>query len=160
MPEIKTKDVLQGTIKTVDRTAMAGQRMKDAYIQTKHKAEHSVYSLESNTEEYAADQMTDAASTVTHEAVHQVDVQGQKIIQGAREKFAQQQAQKAQQPTQDNPHSPPIYLTPFLPNRSKRPPAQEAPQTHNSPTGFIPMGLFPQSRKQFAVSRLLPPRRI
>ena len=48
--DIKTKDVLQGTIKTVDRTALAGQRMKDAYIQTKKKAEHSVYSSESNTE--------------------------------------------------------------------------------------------------------------
>ena len=42
--DIKTRDVVAGTIKTVDRTAMAGQRMKDAYIQTKKKAEHSVYS--------------------------------------------------------------------------------------------------------------------
>ena len=96
--DIKTKDVLQGTIKTIDRTALAGQRMKDAYIQTKHKAEHSVYSSESNTEEYAADQMTNAVSTVTHEAVHQVDVKGQKIIQGARQNFAQRQTQQVQQP--------------------------------------------------------------
>ena len=110
VPNIKTKDVLQNTIKTVDQTALAGQRMKDAYIQTKKKAEHSVYSSESNTEEYAADQMTDAASTVAHEAVHQVDVQGQKIIQGARQKFAQQQVQKAQQPMQDNPHPSPDAL--------------------------------------------------
>ena len=107
VPDIKTKDVLQGTIKTVDRTALAGQRMKDAYIQTKHKAEHSVYSSESNTEEYAADQMTDAVSTVTHEAVHQVDVQGQKIIQDARQKLQQRQAQKTQQPTQDSPQPSP-----------------------------------------------------
>ena len=101
--DIKTKEVLQGTIKTVDRTAMAGQRMKDAYIQTKHKAEHSVYSSESNTEEYAAEQMTDAVSTVAHETVHQMDVQGQKIIQGARQKFGQRQAQKAQQPHRVSP---------------------------------------------------------
>ena len=107
VPDIKTKDVLQNTIKTVDRTALAGQRMKDAYIQTKHKAEHSVYSSESNTEEYAADQITDAISTVTHEAVHQVDVQGQKIIQGARQKFQQRQIQKVQQPTQDSPQPSP-----------------------------------------------------
>ena len=99
VPDIKTKDVLQGTIKTVDRTAMAGQRIKEAYIQTKHNAEHSVYSSESNTEEYAADRMTDAVSTVTHEAVHQVHVQEQKIIQGARQdhKVPQQKAH-AQQP--------------------------------------------------------------
>lgn len=64
--DIKTKDVLQGTIKTVDRTALAGQRMKDVYIQTKHEAEHSLYSSESNSEEYAANQMEEAADTVTH----------------------------------------------------------------------------------------------
>lgn len=106
--DIKTKDVLEGTIKTVDRTAMAGQRMKDAYIQTKHKAEHSVYSSESNTEEYAANQMTDAVFTVNHETVHQVDVQGQKIIHGARQKLNQRQAQKSQTTqTQNNPQPSP-----------------------------------------------------
>ena len=144
MPEIKTKDVMQGTIKTVDRTALAGQRMKDAYIQTKHKTEHSVYSSESNTEEYAADQMTDAASTVTHEAVHQVDVQGKKIIQGARQKFAQRQAQKAQQPTQDNPHSPSDIPDPVSPQPEQNTPgagsipnAQQPRRVH--PDGAVPL---------------------
>ena len=136
--DIKTKDVLQNTIKTVDRTAIAGQRMKDAYIQTKHKAEHSVYSSESNTEEYAADQMTDAVSTVTHEAVHQVDVQGQKIIQGARQKFAQQQAQKAQQPTQDNPHSPSDIPDPISPQ-----PEQNTPGAGSTPNAQQPHRVSP-----------------
>ena len=140
MPEIKTKDVLQGTIKTVDRTAMAGQRMKEAYIQTKHKAEHSVYSSESNTEEYAADQMTDAVSTITHEAVHQVDVQGQKIIQGARQKFAQQQAQKAQQPMQDSPHPPPDAPAPDAPQPVQNSNIPQAQQPHRvTPDGAVPL---------------------
>ena len=134
MPEIKTKDVLQGTIKTVDRTAMAGQRMKDAYIQTKHKAEHSVYSSERNTEEYAADQMTDAVSTVTHEAVHQVDVQGQKIIQDARQKLQQRQAQKTQQPTQDSPQP-----SPDAPQPVQNSNIPQAPQPHRvSSDGAVP----------------------
>ncbi len=140
MPEIKTKDVLQGTIKTVDRTAMAGQRMKEAYIQTKHKAEHSVYSSESNTEEYASDQMTDAASTVTHEAVHQVDVQGQKIIHGARQKFAQQQAQKAQQPMQDTPHPHPDAPTPDAPQPVQNANTPQVQQPHRvHPDGAVPL---------------------
>ena len=138
VPDIKTKDVLQNTIKTVNRTALAGQRMKDAYIQTKKKAEHSVYSSESNTEEYAADQMTDAVSTVTHEAVHQVDVQGQKIIQGARQKFAQQQAHKAQQPTQDNPHSPSDIPDPVSPQ-----PEQNTPGAGNTPNAQQPHRVHP-----------------
>ena len=140
VPDIKTKDVLQGTIKTVDRTALAGQRMKDAYIQTKHKAEHSVYSSESNTEEYAADQMTDAASTVTYEAVHQVDVQGQKIIQGTRQKFTQRQAQKAQQPMQDSPQPSPDAPAPDTPQTVQNSNIPQAQQPHRvSPDGAVPM---------------------
>ena len=140
VPDIKTKDVLQNTIKTVDRTALAGQRMKDAYIQTKHKAEHSVYSSESNTEEYAADQMTDAVSTVTHEAVHQVDVQGQKIIQGARQKFAQRQAQKAQQPMQDSPQPSPDAPAPDVPQPVQNSNIPQAQQSHRaSPDGAVPL---------------------
>ena len=138
--DIKTKDVLQNTIKTVDRTALAGQRMKDAYIQTKHKAEHSVYSSESNTEEYAADQMTDAVSTVTHEAVHQVDVQGQRIIQGARQKLQQRQVQKSQQPVQDSPQPSPNVPAPDAPQPVQNSNIPQAPQPHRvSPDGAVPM---------------------
>ena len=138
MHDIKTKDVLQNTIKTVDRTALAGQRMKDAYIQTKHKAEHSIYSSESSTEEYAADQMTDTVSTVTHEAVHQVDVQGQKIIQGARQKFAQRQAQKAQQPTQDSPQPSPDAPAPDAPQSVQNSHIPQTQQPHRvSPDGAV-----------------------
>ena len=136
--DIKTKDVLQNTIKTVDRTALAGQRMKDAYIQTKHKAEHSVYSSESNTEEYAADQITDAASTVTHEAVHQMDVQGQKIIQGARQKLQQRQAQKSQQPTQDSPQPSPDVPAPDAPQPVQNSNIPQAQQPHRvTPDGAV-----------------------
>ena len=83
MPDIKTKDVVLGTIKTVDRSALAGQRMKDAYVQARNKAEHSVSSSESNSEEYAADRMSEAATEVTHEAVHQVNTLGQRIASKA-----------------------------------------------------------------------------
>ena len=35
MPDIKTREVVSGTIKALDRSTLAGQRMKDAYVQTK-----------------------------------------------------------------------------------------------------------------------------
>ena len=122
--DIKTKDVVQGSIKTVDRTAMAGQRMKEAYIQTKHKAEHSVYSSESNTEEYAADQLTDAVSTVTNEVVHQVDVLGQKIIRGTGQKFTHRQDQKSKTTQAQN-----------SPQPSSDAPASASPYTAQNHTG-------------------------
>lgn len=37
MPDIKTRDVVSSTIKTIDRSALAGQRMKDAYVQAKDR---------------------------------------------------------------------------------------------------------------------------
>ena len=80
MPDIKTKDVVLGTIKTVDRSALAGQRMKDAYVRARNKAEQSVSSSESNSEEYAADRISEATAGIAHEAVHQTDTLGQRIV--------------------------------------------------------------------------------
>ncbi len=82
--------------------------MKDAYVQAKDKAEHSVYSSEGNSEEYATNQMTDGVSTVTREAIHQVDVQGHRIIQGAQKQFSQHnETQKPRQSTPENQQAPP-----------------------------------------------------
>lgn len=80
MPDIKTKDVVLGTIKTVDRSALAGQRMKDAYIHAKNKAEQSVSSSESSNEEYAADRISEATAGIAHEAVHQAETLGQRVV--------------------------------------------------------------------------------
>lgn len=46
MPEIKTREVAKGTVKAIDKSAMAAERMKSAYIRTKDKADHSLYSAE------------------------------------------------------------------------------------------------------------------
>ena len=44
MPEIKTREVAKGTVKAIDKSAVAAERMKSAYIRTKDKADHSLYS--------------------------------------------------------------------------------------------------------------------
>ena len=106
MPDIKTKDVVLGTIKTVDRSALAGQRMKDAYVHARNKAEQSISSSESNSEEYAADRTSEAIAGVAHEAVHQVNTLGQRIVHHtvSKPQTAPTQAasftQNAQQPHQ------------------------------------------------------------
>ena len=35
MADIKTRDVVTGTIKAIDKSAVAAERMKDAFIRTK-----------------------------------------------------------------------------------------------------------------------------
>ena len=43
MHDIKTRDVVKGTIKAIDKSAVAAERMKDVYVRTKDKAEHGVF---------------------------------------------------------------------------------------------------------------------
>ena len=46
MPDIKTRDVVKGTVKVIDKSAVAAERMKDAYVRTKDKAEHGIFAAE------------------------------------------------------------------------------------------------------------------
>lgn len=88
MPDIKTRDTVKGTVKTLDRAAVAGERMKETYIRTRDKAEHSVSSGEGSPEEYAADRFSGGTETVTYEAAHQLDKQGRKGVQATKENIS------------------------------------------------------------------------
>ena len=85
MADIKTRDAVKGTIKTIDKSAVAAERMKDAFIRTKEKADHSYYSAENSPEEYAADRVTDGAEAVTFGVVHEFDKRGRKAVQETKE---------------------------------------------------------------------------
>ena len=85
MADIKTRDAVKGTIKTIDKAAVASERMKSAYAKTKDKAEQGYYADESAATEYAADRVSCASERVTEEGVHQFNKQGQKSIQTTQE---------------------------------------------------------------------------
>lgn len=85
MADIKTRDRLRGTIKTIDKAYVAGQRMKRAYISTKDKAEHSTYSDENSADEYASDRFEQGVDTAVHESVHLIDRAGRKGIDATKE---------------------------------------------------------------------------
>ena len=85
MPDIKTRDIAKGTIKTIDKSAVAAERMKSAFIQTKEKAEHSVDVPESSAEEYASNRLESGIDRVSHEAVHQFDKQGRKGVRATKQ---------------------------------------------------------------------------
>lgn len=102
MPEIKTRDVVKGTVKTFDRAAVAGERMKQAYVRTKDKAEQGVYSAESAPEEYAADRVSGGAETAVHEGVYQLDRHGRKAVKTTKDNIStvreSMEQRKANQP--------------------------------------------------------------
>ena len=85
MADIKTRDAVKGTIKTIDKAAVASERMKSAYAKTKDKAEQGYYADEGSATEYAADRVSCASERVTEEGVHQFNKQGQKSIQTTQE---------------------------------------------------------------------------
>ena len=71
MADIKTRDAVKGTIKTIDKAAVASERMKSAYSKIKDKAEQGCYADENSATEYAADKVSAASERITDEGVHQ-----------------------------------------------------------------------------------------
>lgn len=88
MADIKTRDAVKGTIKAIDKSAVAAERMKDTFIRTKEKADHSYYSAENGPEEYAADRVTDGAKAVTYGAAREFDKCGRKAVQDTKENIS------------------------------------------------------------------------
>ena len=115
MADIKTRETVKGTIKTLDKAAIASQKMKQAYIATKDKAEHSVNTNENTAEEYAADKTEAGIDEIAHKGAYAFDKAGRKgvqetkqNIQSAKEgiqRFKQQRAEKTMnaQKTQGRP---------------------------------------------------------
>ena len=85
MADIKTKDAVKGTIKTIGKAAIASERMKSAYVGIKEKAEQGYYADENSATEYAADRISFAADRVKDEGIHQFNKQGQKAVKTTQE---------------------------------------------------------------------------
>ena len=85
MADIKTRDAVKGTIKTLNKAVIAGERMKSAYAKTKDKAGQGYYAEENSPTEYAADKFSHASGRIKDEGIHQFNRQGQKNVQTTKE---------------------------------------------------------------------------
>lgn len=88
MADIKTRDAVKGTIKQIDKAAVAADRMRVAFVQTKEKAEHSTHAQENSAEEYASDRIEGGIDRATHEAAHQFDKQGRKGVEVTKQNIS------------------------------------------------------------------------
>ena len=112
MADIKTRDVVKGSIKTIDKAAVAGERMKQAYISTKDRAEHSTYAAENSADEYASDKFERGVDTTVHEGIHQFDKAGRKGLETTKDnihkakdgidRFKEKRAEKALEKQAEN----------------------------------------------------------
>lgn len=85
MADIKTRDAVRGTIKTLDKAAIASERMKSAYVGVKEKTEQGDGMEENSPAEYASGKVFHAMERIKEEGVHQFNRQGQKSVQITRE---------------------------------------------------------------------------
>jgi len=85
MADIKTRDIVKGTIKTIDKAAVASERMKQAYISTKERAENSTYVTENSADEYASDKFERGIDATVHEGIYQFDKAGRKGVETTKD---------------------------------------------------------------------------
>ena len=88
MADIKTRDAVKGTIKTLDKAAIAGERMKSAYAKTKDKAEQGYYAEENCPTEYASDKVSHVSGRIKDEGIHQFNKQGQRSVTTTKENIS------------------------------------------------------------------------
>lgn len=75
--KIKTKDIVKGTIKTLDKTARMIERTKEAIVDIKEKAEN-VYNSDNSVNEYTSKKVNDRIKKDINEGTVQFNIKGRK----------------------------------------------------------------------------------
>ena len=101
MPDIKTRDLVKGTIKTLDKAVVTSERMKQAYIQTKDKSTESVSSQDYSPEDYASTKIEGAVESTVRETTHQFVNLGKKAMNKTKNEVKRHFEKKANTNAQD-----------------------------------------------------------
>lgn len=96
MSKIKTRET-SGGIKLLDKSAVAGQRMKDAFIRTKDRAADLADSRQDTPTEYAADRVQTGMDDLLHDTAHTGISTAKSTVRQGREAFKRQRAKKAKE---------------------------------------------------------------
>lgn len=76
MPDIRTKEVVKGTVKTLDRASTVAQHVKSAYVRIREDAESTVSADEHSTADYGAARVQNAAARTGEKTAHQLKKHG------------------------------------------------------------------------------------
>ena len=102
MSKIKTREIAEKGIKTLDKAAVVGGRMKSAYIRTREKAVDTVAPRQESANEYAGEQVDHTAEDFSREIVHDVGSGTQRAVQKGREVFQKQREKAAKKKESEN----------------------------------------------------------
>lgn len=154
MKKIKTRDKAKGKdIKVLDKSAVVGQRMKNAFIRSKRNAAALMDDRQATPNEYAGDKAQFAADDLVHDTAN-VAVsgtktavrQGQKLFQRQRERKAAENLRENTAPTEQPQAPSPEPQTGTVPE-GQRP---------HQPSGAAPEGRLPRQRTDTLPEELRP----
>lgn len=86
MSKIKTKDVIKGTIKSLDKSAIAVERTKDVLVNVKEKTENA-YGSDSNVNEYVSGKVEFASNRVVDETISKFNIKGKESVIETKENY-------------------------------------------------------------------------
>ena len=93
MADLKTRRAVKGTVKTIDRAAVAAERLKSAAVRTKDAAERSATPAETSSQEYGAQKLERTAQITASELGFQFRKRGRRGFSDARRNADKARAQ-------------------------------------------------------------------
>lgn len=76
MADIKTRNAVEGRVKTIDRALIAGQHIKQSYLSTRDEALRYAGTSKNTEVEYATNQVEQKAEEVAMDGVHKLNKSG------------------------------------------------------------------------------------
>lgn len=93
MADLKTRKAVKGTVKTIDRAAVAAERLKSAAVRTKDAAERSATPAETSSQEYGTQKLERTAQGTVSELGFQFRKRGRRGFSDARRNADKARAQ-------------------------------------------------------------------
>ena len=84
MPDIKTREIVKD-VKVIDKAAVAGERMRNAFIRTKDQTQNLMDDGQASPSEYAEDKIRYAVEDTTREVGHEAKNAAKKTVEKGRE---------------------------------------------------------------------------
>ena len=84
--KIKTKDVIKGTIKSLDKSAIVVERTKDILVNVKEKSENT-YNNDSNVNEYASSKVEFSSNRAVDETISKFNIKGKESVLETKENY-------------------------------------------------------------------------
>ena len=101
MSKIKTRETVRN-VKAIDKAAIAGERMKNAFIRSKDGTENLIDDRQITPSEYAEDKAMYAAEDISRDAAHLAGFGIKTAANKGKEAFQRQRAEKAAEDLQEN----------------------------------------------------------